>query len=477
MEACPDGPINAESSVLTELTLPFHTYELRSKPASPARLVNCYAEMLPVGAKSPIKLTRAPGITSWTTVGSGPIQGMHAAFSLLYVVSGDELYSVDSAKTATLLGNVGNPNVIDIASNKESIVVVNDPLAYHWTDPTFAQITDADFTSRGAGNVEFLDNYMLFREPGSDRIFGSDLGSVISYDALQFLNVDGHPDDLNSIKADHRQLICAGSKSMEIVQNTGVSGFPFERAINGYIEQGCANGKTLIQVDQSVCWVADDFTVRRLQGLTPVRISTHAVEQWLSSIIISGLEAFTYAQDGHIFYVLISPTMSAFLYDSSNGEWHERQTYGTNTWDTKFNAIAFDLNLVGSATSNAIGFLDPEAYDEFGSIQRMEWTYQPVYAEGQRAFHDRLEIIMETGVGLTTGQGSAPEIMLDYSDDGGRTWESMPNRSIGALGNYETRVVWHNLGSSRQRVYRAAISDPVKVVVTNTLLEVRGGRL
>ena len=133
--------------------------------------------------------------------------------------------------------------------------------------------------------------------------------------------------------------------------------------------------------------------------------------------------------------------------------------------------------MVGDSTSNKVGYLSATDYDEFGSTQRMEWTYQVIYAEGQRAFHDRLEIVMETGVGLTTGQGVAPEVMLEYSDDGGSTYVSMPNRSLGALGKRENRVVWHNLGSSRQRVYRAAISDPVKVTLTDTQLEVRGGRL
>ena len=84
---------------------------------------------------------------------------------------------------------------------------------------------------------------------------------------------------------------------------------------------------------------------------------------------------------------------------------------------------------------------------------------------------------METGVGLTTGQGSDPKIMLEKSDDGGKTWKSLPDRSLGPLGERLTRAVWHNLGSSRQRVYRAAVSDPISIVVTDTLLEVKGGRI
>lgn len=458
------------------LNLPIHSYQLRSRPASSARLINCYAEAMPPDAKSPVIIRRAPGVKTWTTAGTGHIVGMHAAHGYLYVVSGSELYRIDAGKAAVLLGDVGTPGNIDIDSNKDSLVVVNEPLAYYWDGSTFAQISDADFTSRGAGDVEFIDNFMLFREPDSDRIFGSDVGSVTSYDALQFANTDANPDNLNGLKADHRQAICAGPNAIEIFQNTGASGFPFERAINGFVQQGCLVGKTLQKCNQSVHWLADDYTVRRLEGLTPVRISTHSIEQMIADSTYLSASAFSYSQDGHIFYVLTVPE-GAFVYDATTGEWHERQSYGKNLWSIRHHAQAFGLNLVGNEGSNAIGVLDPVTYDEFGDVQRMEWTYQPVYADGLLAFHKRLEVRIEAGVGLTTGQGSDPQIMGEASDDGGRTWYSLPNRSIGKTGEYRNRVVWHGLGSARERVYRMAISDPVKAVVTDTLLEVEGGRL
>jgi hypothetical protein len=86
-------------------------------------------------------------------------------------------------------------------------------------------------------------------------------------------------------------------------------------------------------------------------------------------------------------------------------------------------------------------------------------------------------VVLEVGVGLTSGQGSAPEIMLDISDDGGRTFMSMPNRSIGAIGKYRTRVTWHGLGSTDSphgRVFRLAISDPVEVAVMDAILDYHG---
>jgi hypothetical protein len=457
-------------------SLPVASYEAISTAASSSRLVNCYAERMPADSDTPIALIRCPGIDDWTTVGTGPIYGMLAADDLLYVVSGTKLYSVTESRTVTELGTIGAVNSIDMERNADSVVVVNTPDAYTWDGTTFAQITDTDFTDRGATDVEFLDNFLLFVEPNSGRFFGSDLGDADSFDALNFATAESSPDILVGMKVDHGQIILAGKSTMEIWENTGATGFPFERAINGRLEIGCLNGRTLAKQDNSVFWLANDYTVRRLDGATPVRISQHGVESAFRRMTISTAKGYAYSQEGHLFYVL-SFFEGTFVYDATTQEWHERQSYGYDYWRAQAHAQIFGLELVGDITSNKIGFLTRDVYSEWDATQRMEWTYQPIYAEGRRAFHKRLEIVAETGVGLTTGQGSDPQMMLDWSDDGGKTFRSMPNRSLGEIGRYTDRIVWQSLGSSRVgRVYRGAVSDPVKVVIRDTQAEVEGGK-
>ena len=461
---------------MSRLQLPIHSYALRSPPASSTRLVNCFPEQLPPDASTPVYLARTPGVKAWTTVGTGTIRALHSALDLLFVVSGSELYKVTSDTTATLLGNIGSPGNIDIDSNLTTVVVVNEPNAYSYDGTTFAQITDADFTTRGAGDVEFLDNYLLFREPDSGRFFGSDLGSATAYDALNFATAEGSPDDLVGMKVDHRQLLNFGTLSGELWENTGASGFPFERSINGFIEQGCVNGRTIAKLDNSVYWVADDFTVRRLEGITPIRVSNHGIEQGIAKQTIATGIAYPYKQEGHLFYVLIFAA-GTFIYDVTTDAWHERESFGESYWTLGSHAAAFGFQLVGDSTSNKIGQLKFDTYDEFGTTQVMEWTYQPIYAEGIRAFHDRLELIVETGVGLTTGQGSDPEMVMEYSDDGGINFTHLPTKKIGKIGETKARVVWNALGSSSERVYRGSVSDPIRVTITDTIIEARGGRL
>lgn len=457
------------------MQLPIESYD--KTPSTTARLVNCFIEQLPADAKSATLLSRTPGISTWATVGTGPIYALLYALGALFAVSGTKLYRVDAFGAATLLGDVGAISAIDIAANTNAVVVVNTPNAYYWDGATFGQIIDPDFTSRGAGDVEFINNYLLFREPNSGRFFGADLGSSTSFDSLQFATAEASPDELVGMIVDHVQVILLGQESVEVWDNNGSSGFPFARSINGYVEIGCFNGRSVAKNDNSIDWLANDYTVRKLNGVTPVRISQHGIEQLIQASTISTANAFGNSLGGHLFYHLSFNEVTV-VHDATTGKWHERQTYGFDNWIAGTHATAYGLELVGSTQSGAIGFLSKDVFTDFGITQVMSWTYQPIYNAEKRAFHDSLEIGLEVGVGLTTGQGSDPEIMLDYSDDSGKTWVSLPNKKIGPIGNYRTKVKWTRLGSTDSaRVYRASVSDPVRINVFDTQAVVRGGRV
>jgi len=83
----------------------------------------------------------------------------------------------------------------------------------------------------------------------------------------------------------------------------------------------------------------------------------------------------------------------------------------------------------------------------------------------RRINHRMIELEMECGKGTVSGQGSDPQIMLRYSDDGGYVWSSEDWRGVGALGNYQTVVRWRNRGQSRERIYEVVMTDPVPMTL------------
>ena len=83
------------------------------------------------------------------------------------------------------------------------------------------------------------------------------------------------------------------------------------------------------------------------------------------------------------------------------------------------------------------------------------------------------QVYCESGVGLNSGQGADPQIMLTYSDDGGRTYSNELWRSLGAIGQYRTRVIWRSLGQFRQRQMRMVMTDPVRRFVIAYFADIR----
>lgn len=82
---------------------------------------------------------------------------------------------------------------------------------------------------------------------------------------------------------------------------------------------------------------------------------------------------------------------------------------------------------------------------------------------------------IEGGVGLVSGQGGDPLLMLDWSDDGGHTWSSSVQGGMGRLGDYGRRLIFNRLGSSYGRNYRLTISDPVKRVILGARADISQG--
>ena len=84
------------------------SYQSRALPLSAQQLVNYFAEAAPKDAKSLVVLLNTPGIKTFCDqVGPGPIRGMEVMDGILYVVSGDELWSVKPGCDNAALGSMG----------------------------------------------------------------------------------------------------------------------------------------------------------------------------------------------------------------------------------------------------------------------------------------------------------------------------------------------------------------------------------
>ena len=101
-------------------------------------------------------------------------------------------------------------------------------------------------------------------------------------------------------------------------------------------------------------------------------------------------------------------------------------------------------------------------------------------------YHQYVELLAKTkydiaveGVGAYGVVGGLPmeaaKVGLRWSDDGGHTWSDYYQRSLGAAGEYGTRVIWRRLGMTmklRDRVYELSGTDPTKIIIMGAELQI-----
>ena len=338
---------------------------------------------------------RAPGIETVQSLG-GIGRGLHVFGTELWAVTGTQVSVVTSSGTVVPIGSIPGTGRVKMAQTADRLAILTDDGALYLSDGlSISAVTDADF--RVASDVDFLDNYLIFTEANSARWFCSDLNAPESYDALNFATAESQPDALYGLIADHGQAFLAGARSCEIWQNTGGENFPFARVSGGLLEIGCASAATLGKLDNSIFWLANDLTVRRLADFTPVRVSHDGVEAAIRTYgDVTDAYAFTYSFAGHLMYALTFPNKATWELDVTTGLWHERQTLGRSTWNivdvAQFGNDVYTLNDAGQ-----VGIMRSKFYSEYGAPQRVEFTCTPMYASGRRAFLRRAELMLLTG--------------------------------------------------------------------------------
>jgi hypothetical protein len=251
------------------------------------------------------------------------------------------------------------------------------------------------------------------------------------------------------------------------------------------IKTGIIGVAAICRADNSVFYLGHDKVVWRLNGYTPVRVSTHPIEFAIAEFSIAAdCIMWSQLEEGHVFVWLQFPSGNKTLvYDVATGLWHRRAYRDPDTGALNRHRancyLMFGNNpMVGDYENGNIYELDLDEYSDDGDELPAILVCSHI-ADGDnlhRVRHNSLTLDIETGVGLSTGQGSDPQIMLKWSDDAGHTWGTEVWRSMGAIGQTKTEVKWQPLGIARDRVYWAEITDPVKRVFAGAALDVKALR-
>ncbi len=501
------------------------TYTARSTQVHGDECVNYYPDVITKDRTSttspasqqyvadhPVVLYCTPGLKSRLDTSQGSVRGLLAFNGYIYCVAADKFYQLTQSSdgvtlTATLKGTlpaypVDTMGPVSIVSNGELgnqllILTGINNFCYNIDTQSFAAITDPFGIT--TAQATYQDGYLIAANQGTNQWFISDLLDASNWDSLNFASSTSKCDNLIAVASLKQYIYLFGQYGAEVWYNSGttaldgtVSTFPFSRVSEAYIEQGCAAPFSLVRTDGSLFWLSQSergqgYIAKVASGSgAAVIVSTPPINDIISKMsTISDCIAYTYQDRGHEFIVFSFPTADQTLvYDLTNDLWHTRASVRTTSPGTTLiqgrhqsNCYAFlnGVHYVGDYASGNVYQMSTSFLDDNGAIITRRRRSGHFNSENKRISVHCLELDMTRGAGLTTGQGSDPQITLQVSTDGGYTFVSKGSKSFGTLGSYSTRIQWNLLGSSRDWVFDFTVTDPVDHVLMDCYANVHLG--
>lgn len=450
------------------------TNQERSLTLDARRTLNYYIEVDQEG-REPAALYGRAGLADFAEVGDGAIRGTFTSTSngRFFVVSGSELYEVDSAGSGTLIGTLNQSSGnVSFAENSSQLAICDGVTLYLVTYSTdaFAEVVDGDFP--GAETVEYIGGYFVVNPPDEETFYISNLLDGSSWEALDFDSAESAPDGLTRVISCLGYLWLLGERTTEIWSNTGDADFPFRRLSNAVLQYGIEAAHSALVIEDSLFWVGKTKEgtgiVYRTNGFTPQRISTPAIERAIQKAATKeDIRAWSFQQDGHTFYVITGGGLeTSLVYDLSIGEWVEwsyLDEQGDHTPHLGIDcAFAFGKHIIGDRRNGKLYEMSLDYYDDAGDEIASDRIFAHIAQEDQRVRYNRLNLLFEPGVGLQSGQGSDPKVMVRLSKDHSRTWTGWFELSLGKVGKYQTKAVLRRLGVYEQLTIQTRVTDPVK---------------
>jgi hypothetical protein len=455
------------------------SYESQAVTADAEKTVNWYPErMESPGAAARMVLYCTPGVEEIVAAATGPGRAHFYMDGREFAVIGTTFYEIGQFGSLTSRGTVAlDSNPATICSNGDGggqlfITSGGNGYCYNLSTNTLTQIAALNGIATMGGQ---LDGYFLVLDSSASKFYISALLNGLSWTTgTDFAQRNTAPDPWIGMQINGPYVWLFGEQTSEVWYDSGASPFPFARHPSGLIHYGIAAPFASAVANGSLVWLGaskiGDGQVLRANGFAPETISTYPLQYALNGYAtISDAVAEAYNDFGHTFFLLNFPSQNVtHAWDAETLLWADRGTWIAEdnrfvAWRPRWGVVAFGEHRTLDASTGSVyrfnyaaGALDVDDR-EIRRLRRAPALVQ----ENRRISYPGFEVMLESGLGTATGQGADPQMMMRFSDDGGRTWSTEQMRSAGKTGEFSRRVRWERCGEGRQRVFEVSCSDPI----------------
>lgn len=406
-----------------------------AKGLTPLNVRNVFVEKQPEGAnkQSSYLMRPTPGRVELMDLGAN-VRGIFCEPGCqngqLLAAAGSNLYSVSTGFTKASLGSLPGGDYVTIRSQRDK-ALVRAYGALFQLDGTLTQVSSVN-APPFAQTLASVGTRGVAAEAGGDSFRWSYAGDLLTWDAnAQAADFD-MPDPIVGQEEFNGDIWNGNSRSTQIWRPDPTSLLEDEAfaPITGVnIPVGWVGRHAVAKLKSGLHFIGVDNIGGRGayagSGLSVSPVVNRDLEEALQALSVTDMAdilCWAYASGSKEFWGVRTSQERAFVLDKSAGLWHERTAYGVSPFNVGFVASAYDRLVCASPDSSKLWAWDSSVYDDAGEpIERIMSCKVPV--SGGTSV-DKIVIDGRWFDQPLTGQGSAPQIMLDYSTDGGKTWGS-----------------------------------------------------
>lgn len=417
--------------------------------------------MVPVPLKNGIStgyLRPADGIVSEGDVGPGATRGGIRWNNTCYRVMGSKLVSIDAAGNITEIGDVSpSTKQASMDYSFDYLSVNSNNKFYLYNGSSLQQVTDSDL-----GQVIdhiWVDGYFMTTDGVS--LVVTELTDPFTVLPTKYGSAETDPDPIKALLKINNEPYAVNRYTIEVFDNIGGSGFPFQRIDGALIERGSIGTHTCCVFLDAVAFIGggrkESISVWLGTGGSSVRIATREVDTILSEYTETQLENVfieTRVDKGHQ-HLLIHLPDKTLTYDASASKafgepvWFVQSSGLIPTIETAYYARnlvwCYDKWMVGDITTGKIGYLSKDVGEHWGNQVGWMFGTMLLYNEGMGALVHELELVALTG---RSSLGVDSTIWTQYSADG-ENWSAEKGIKAGKQGQRNKRLVWLGQGPLR----------------------------
>jgi hypothetical protein len=419
-----------------------------------------------------------PGAKSFVTR-SGSDRGQHVFNDELYQVSGGQLLRIESDGTVLSLGAIPGNGRCVFADDGVNLVIVSDGLVSVYDGETVERIGSTNLET--PNSVAYLNGYFLY-DGDEGRFQASDAGDPATINDLSVGVANSDGDRLIRGYVHNQVVWWMGPRALEPWYFSGSGDLPFERLEQGIVKRGLGACYSVASNDEAIFFLGSDRQVYRLAQSSAQNVTSGSAKAIENFTTIDDAVAWLFTFDSQEFYLLTFPTEGkTLLHSVTYGYWVNLSSgMSEGRHIASSGAYCYGKNIIADYRSGNLYELDGETYTDNGEARLRYRDCAPITGRqlgipGRRILCGRLQLDVEMGVGLASGQGVDPRLLCRWSNDGGKTFGPETFTAIGAMGDYDRRVDFDAFVDGYNLVARIGCSDPVYFSLFGGIAEVADG--